>query len=88
VRERFALTLEHPAMRAVGYRQILEGLLAGEDETKMKTRALCATRQLAKRQITWLRSLAEATDATNVDCMRADALAQVEAELMRLTDDR
>lgn len=86
VREHFALTLEHPAMRAVGYRQILEGLLAGEDEAQMKARALYATRQFAKRQITWLRSLADATDAVRVDCMRADAIAQVEAWLMRLTD--
>lgn len=88
VRERFALTLEHPAMRAVGYRQILEGLLAGEDEATIKARALYATRQLAKRQITWLRSLAETTEAMCVDCVPADALAQVEAWLMRLTDGR
>ncbi|MFN3629539.1 MAG: tRNA (adenosine(37)-N6)-dimethylallyltransferase MiaA [Casimicrobiaceae bacterium] len=84
VRERFALTLAHPAMRAVGYRQILEGLLAGEPEAEMKARALYATRQLAKRQITWLRALARSADATIVDCMEASALSQVEAWLRAL----
>ena len=44
-----------PAMRAVGYRQAWP-LLAGEiDEATFRARALFATRQLAKRQLTWLR---------------------------------
>lgn len=44
-----------PSIRAVGYRQAW-GCLAGEyDETEMLARALAATRQLAKRQLTWLR---------------------------------
>jgi tRNA dimethylallyltransferase len=50
------LTAEHPSMRAVGYRQLwsyLEGQGSLEDATK---KALAATRQLAKRQLTWLRS--------------------------------
>jgi len=45
-----------PAMRAVGYRQYW-GALAGECTlAEARRRALAATRQLAKRQITWLRS--------------------------------
>ena len=50
------LSARHPAMRAVGYRQLwahLEGELTLEDAT---SRAIAATRQLAKRQLTWLRS--------------------------------
>ena len=44
-----------PAMRAVGYRQ-LWGMLAGAyDRAEGERRALAATRQLAKRQLTWLR---------------------------------
>lgn len=44
-----------PAMRAVGYRQ-LWGMLAGNhDRAEAERRALSATRQLAKRQLTWLR---------------------------------
>ncbi|MBM4221569.1 MAG: tRNA (adenosine(37)-N6)-dimethylallyltransferase MiaA [Gammaproteobacteria bacterium] len=46
---------ERPAMRAVGYRQ-LWGMLAGDyDQDAAERRALAATRQLAKRQLTWLR---------------------------------
>lgn len=44
-----------PAMRAVGYRQIWEGLERGASRQWMFERALYATRQLAKRQITWVR---------------------------------
>lgn len=56
-----------PSMRAVGYRQIwhyLEGLLTSKD---MQERAIIATRQLAKHQITWLRSWPEINffDATS-----------------------
>jgi len=48
-----------PAMRAVGYRQVAE-MLAGEapdDPASLRDRGIAATRQLAKRQLTWLRSL-------------------------------
>lgn len=50
------LSADLPALRAVGYRQLwahLEGMLALEEATQ---RAVAATRQLAKRQLTWLRS--------------------------------
>ncbi len=50
------LTAEHPSMRAVGYRQIW-AYLEGRDSLENAARkALAATRQLAKRQLTWLRS--------------------------------
>lgn len=53
---RHALEPTMPAMRAVGYRQMLR-YLAGEcDHATMVTQAVQATRQLAKRQLTWLRS--------------------------------
>lgn len=44
-----------PAIRAVGYRQVWEYLSGETDEQTMRERALVATRQLAKRQYTWLR---------------------------------
>jgi tRNA dimethylallyltransferase len=56
LRSRGDLTLDLPALRAVGYRQIwlhLEGVL---DWPETRRRALVATGQLAKRQLTWLRS--------------------------------
>jgi tRNA dimethylallyltransferase len=45
-----------PSMRAVGYRQIWEYLEGGTDMDGMREKALAATRQLAKRQLTWMRS--------------------------------
>jgi tRNA dimethylallyltransferase len=49
------MRVDCPAMRAVGYRQ-LWGMLAGDyDRAEAERRALAATRQLAKRQLTWLR---------------------------------
>lgn len=52
---RGGLSLELPAMRAVGYRQVWEYLEGKTSYDNMVERALAATRQLAKRQITWLR---------------------------------
>ncbi len=56
LRERPGLTANHASMRSVGYRQFWQ-LMDGEfDLDEARDRALYATRQLAKRQITWLRS--------------------------------
>lgn len=49
-----------PSMRAVGYRQVWEYLDGIMDLAQMTERGIVATRQLAKRQITWLRSWKEA----------------------------
>ena len=56
LRARGDLTARHPAMRAVGYRQLwahLEGEYGLEEAMR---RAVAATRQLAKRQLTWMRA--------------------------------
>ena len=45
-----------PAMRAVGYRQVWQYLGGQCDYAQMRQRAVAATRQYAKRQLTWLRS--------------------------------
>jgi tRNA dimethylallyltransferase len=50
------LTAGMPSMRCVGYRQAWEFLEGKISENEMRDRALAATRQLAKRQLTWLRS--------------------------------
>jgi tRNA dimethylallyltransferase len=53
--ERSDLSAEHPSMRAVGYRQLWRHL-AGQCALKeARNQAIAATRQLAKRQLTWLR---------------------------------
>ena len=55
LRERYRLTADAPSMRAVGYRQVW-ALLEGEiDDAAMRSQAIAATRQLAKRQLAWLR---------------------------------
>jgi tRNA dimethylallyltransferase len=55
--QRGDLTDAHPAIRAVGYRQ-LWAYLEGECSLAVaQVRALAATRQLAKRQMTWLRPM-------------------------------
>lgn len=66
LRQKYKLNLNLPAMRCVGYRQVWEaqeGLLA---KTEMRDRGIFATRQLAKRQITWLTN---SFAAENFDCL-------------------
>ncbi len=46
-----------PSMRAVGYRQAWHHLEGTYDSSEMRARAIAATRQLAKRQLTWLRGV-------------------------------
>ena len=77
LRRRFSLTSSMPSMRCVGYRQIwdvLEGVRAPRD---LRERGIAATRQLAKRQLTWLRSM----QAQTFDCL-APGLPRKIAELV------
>ena len=55
LRDRFDLTAEMPSMRAVGYRQVWSYLQGDIDAASLRSSAIAATRQLAKRQLTWLR---------------------------------
>ncbi len=50
------LHLDLPAIRCVGYRQMWQHLQGDYDHDEMVFKGVCATRQLAKRQLTWLRS--------------------------------
>ena len=76
--ERGDLTAEHPSMRAVGYRQLWRHLAGQCALDTAKEQAIAATRQLAKRQLTWLRrrSAAQWLDSMhpNVTKMMQDAL--------------
>ena len=69
-----------PAMRCVGYRQTWEALERGELGT-LAERAIAATRQLAKRQLTWLRAMPL---RTCVACDAADAEQRVIALARRV----
>jgi tRNA dimethylallyltransferase len=71
-----------PSMRCVGYRQAWS-FLAGEiDRQRFADAAVAATRQLAKRQLTWLRSM-QALEV--VDCTGADPLDAVSRLMERLS---
>lgn len=72
------LTPQHPAIRAVGYRQLWQHLAGECSLEEASGRAVAATRQLAKRQLTWLKSslLLEKTDPL-VPTSRAEWSARV-----------
>lgn len=80
LRERPRLTADHPSMRAVGYRQFWQHLEGTCDVAEARDRALYATRQLAKRQITWLRS---ETAILGVDPLEAGAIDTISTFLAR-----
>ena len=84
LRLRSELNLSLPSMRCVGYRQLWQHLDGEFPREEMIDKAVAATRQLAKRQITWLRKQA---GGTTYDCLnyRKDAIfRQVEAAIKRL----
>ncbi|WP_267961964.1 tRNA (adenosine(37)-N6)-dimethylallyltransferase MiaA [Shewanella sp. AS1] len=71
LRKRDDLHLDLPSMRCVGYRQVWQYLEGDYDHATMVEKSVAATRQLAKRQLTWLRGWAdlnwlESGDATNL----------------------
>lgn len=57
------------SMRCVGYRQALEHLAGEYDAAELRDRGIFATRQLAKRQLTWLRGM---DDIIELDCLNAN----------------
>lgn len=57
LRARYPLHAGLPSMRCVGYRQVWAYLEGAYDKDQLRDKAVAATRQLAKRQLTWLRSL-------------------------------
>jgi tRNA dimethylallyltransferase len=82
--ERGDLTADMPSMRCVGYRQTWEALV-DDDLYSLPERGIAATRQLAKRQLTWLRSMPQrqvvACDAPDAQ-QRAIALAVQAAQAL------
>jgi tRNA dimethylallyltransferase len=81
LRLRHALTADLPSMRCVGYRQAWEHQQGQYDAQEMRLRALAATRQLAKRQFTWLR----VTQASLID-PHAMATEAIVAAILRERD--
>ena len=73
------LSEKMPSIRAVGYRQVWAYLQGEDDLETMTEKAIIATRQLAKRQFTWLR---RETDAISFQTGQADLLAHVLASVL------
>lgn len=67
LKRRTDLSLENPAMRSVGYRDVWRYLERELTHEQMLERGIIATRQLAKRQLTWLRREADATWLDSVE---------------------
>jgi tRNA dimethylallyltransferase len=82
LRERYALRADLPSMRAVGYRQVLDYLDGRIDRAQLRERGIAATRQLAKRQITWLRSM----DVGTIECFAPDVVAIASTRVARALD--
>ena len=85
LRARGDLHLGLPSMRCVGYRQAWEHLDGDYDVATMREKGIAATRQLAKRQLTWLRGM---EDRIVIDCLAPDAAAQVLAKLQERRQTR
>jgi tRNA dimethylallyltransferase len=84
LRARGDLHPELPSMRCVGYRQAWAALDRG-DSTQLREQALAATRQLAKRQLTWLRSI---SSRHVVSCDSLGATRQAVHQLLALAGRR
>ncbi len=66
LREDYSLDPDTPAMRCVGYRQAWDHITGKISLEELREQGIAATRQLAKRQLTWLRS---AEEFTEFDCL-------------------
>jgi len=79
LRKRYPLRPGLPSMRCVGYRQTWQHLEREIDRDELRNRGIFATRQLAKRQLTWLRA---AQGAEVLDCLD-HALVEKSAAFVR-----
>ncbi|HJV27206.1 MAG TPA: tRNA (adenosine(37)-N6)-dimethylallyltransferase MiaA [Aromatoleum sp.] len=78
LRARYALDPAMPSMRCVGYRQVWDYLDGRDDYDTMKFKGIAATRQLAKRQLTWQRQFRDTwQDLQEIDCLQPDLAAAV-----------
>ncbi len=85
LRKRSGLAADSPAMRAVGYRQIWAHLEGADDIAVATAKGQAATRQLAKRQLTWLRS---ETELIRVDPLEECAASTISSILAGKWNDR
>jgi tRNA dimethylallyltransferase len=79
LRRRLPLRAAMPSMRAVGYRQVFDYLEGRTERASLRECGIAATRQLARRQLTWLRAM----DVATVDCFAPDVADRVLANVSR-----
>ena len=79
LREKYELHPDLPSMRCVGYRQAWQFLDSEINQAQLVETGLAATRQLAKRQLTWLRST---PDKIELDCLSKNLTAQVQRAVL------
>ena len=88
LRARYTLSPEMPSMRCVGYRQAWEHLEGLTDTPAFREKSIAATRQLAKRQLTWQRKFVKQwPDLSVVDALQSDLAGAVSAHIRRRLDD-
>ena len=85
LRSRYALDASLASMRTVGYRQAWDTIEGNEPEATLEARGIAATRQLAKRQLTWLRSM---EGLERFDCLRPDLAGAIAERVARLSPRR
>ena len=73
LRRKYRLHAGLPSMRCVGYRQVWDYLEGRSNRAALREKGIAATRQLAKRQLTWLRAW---EDVASLDCLAGDPVGQ------------
>jgi tRNA dimethylallyltransferase len=80
LRTKYRLDAGLPSMRCVGYRQVWDYLEGRGDRAQLREKGIAATRQLAKRQLTWLRGW---PDVETFDCLAADLVSRIARAVAR-----
>jgi len=83
IRKQFDVNIESPSMRCVGYRQVSLYLDNQINCSDMHDMGIAATRQLAKRQLTWLRAL-KSNDQKEFDCLNKALFDEIYAHLQSI----
>lgn len=83
LRKKYPLHPDLPSMRCVGYRQAWQYLEGEINEAELLDKGIAATRQLAKRQLTWLRGIANKIE---FDCLAHDLEQQILSAVRLATD--
>ncbi|MDD2686515.1 MAG: tRNA (adenosine(37)-N6)-dimethylallyltransferase MiaA [Gallionella sp.] len=78
LRDKYDLHRDMTSMRCVGYRQAWEFMEGEISKTELSEKSIAATRQLAKRQLTWLRSM---PDSIELDCLASSLTDQISRQI-------